>query len=255
MTLLDHLEELRKRVIYSLLAVAVTFLGSWAFARQIFDFMARPIYRFLPAGKKLAFLGITDPFILYVKVAALAGLFIASPFLIYQAYAFVAPGLYKRERRWALPFVIVGTLFFVAGGAFAYMVAFPFAVEFLLGVGQPFDPVITVGKYFGFLMTVMLGLGLMFELPMFLFLLAAAGVVTPRFLLRNFRWAVLLIFIAAAVITPTPDVFNMSIFAVPTVGLYLLGVLGAWIVTRARKKRRAAEAAAEAEAAETSGSQ
>ncbi len=244
MTLLDHLEELRKRLVYSLIAVAVTFLVCWTFARQIFDFLARPIYRFLPAGKKLAFLGITDPFILYVKVAALAGVFIASPFLIYQAYAFIAPGLYKRERRWALPFVLFGTLFFVAGGAFAYTVAFPFAVNFLLGVGQPFDPVITVGKYFGFLMTVMLGLGLMFELPIFLFLLAVAGVVTPRFLMHHFRWAVLLIFIVAAVITPTPDVVNLCIFAVPTVGLYLLGVLGAWIVTRARKKRAAEEAAA-----------
>ncbi len=246
MTLLDHLEELRKRLVYSLIAVGVTFLVAWSFARQIFEFLARPIYRYLPPGKKLAFLGVTDPFILYVKVAALAGIFAASPFLIYQLYAFIAPGLYHRERRWALPFVFFGTLFFVAGGVFAYTVAFPFAINFLLGVGQPFDPVITVGKYFGFLMTVMLGLGLMFELPIVIFLLAAAGVVTPRFLMHHFRWAVLLIFVVAAVVTPTPDVVNLCIFAVPTVGLYLLGVLGAWFVTRAKRKKREAEADAAA---------
>ncbi len=236
MTLLDHLEELRKRIVYSLIAVGVAFFGCWAFAGEIFDFLSRPIYPLLPEGRKLAFLGITDPFILYVKVAALAGVFIASPFLIYQAYAFIAPGLYRRERRWAVPFVLFGTFFFVSGGVFAYTVAFPFAVEFLLGLGQPFDAVITVGKYFGFLMTVMLGLGLMFELPVFIFLAALAGIVTPGFLMRHFRWAVLVIFIVAALVTPTPDVVNLCIFAVPTIGLYLLGVGAAWLVVRKRKK-------------------
>lgn len=235
MTLLDHLEELRKRIVYSLIAVGVSFLVCWAFSETIFEFLARPVYRFLPEGRKLAFLGITDPFILYVKVAALTGIFVASPFLIYQAYAFIAPGLYRRERRWAVPFVLFGTFFFVSGGAFAYLVAFPFAVEFLLGVGQPFDAVITVGKYFSFLMTVMLGLGLMFELPVFIFLAALAGFVTPGFLMRHFRWAVLGIFVVAALVTPTPDVVNLCIFAVPTIGLYLLGVAAAWLVTRKKK--------------------
>jgi len=243
MTLLDHLEELRRRLLHAIIAVVVGIGAAWGFREPIFLFLARPIQPFLPEGRRLAFLGITDPFIVYFKMCALIGVFAASPFLIYQAYAFIAPGLYSKERRYAFPFVLSGTLFFLAGGVFAYTVAFPFAVEFLLGMGEPFEPVITVQKYFGFLITVILGLGLMFELPIFIFLLAVIGVVTPGFLLRNFRWAVLIIFVVAALITPTPDVVNLCIFAVPTIGLYLLGIGAAWAVTRGRKKRREAEEA------------
>lgn len=243
MTLLDHLEELRRRLVYSLIAIVVALFAAWTFRDQIYGFLVRPILPFLPEGKKLAFLGITDPFVIYFKMSALVGIFAASPFLIYQAYAFIAPGLYRRERRYAIPFVMLGSGFFIAGGAFAYTVAFPFAVEFLLGLGTPFEPVITVQKYFGFLMTVILGLGLMFELPMFIFLLASIGVVTPEFLLRHFRWAVLIIFIVAALVTPTPDVVNLCIFALPTIGLYLVGVAAAWVVVRGKRKRKAAEAA------------
>jgi sec-independent protein translocase protein TatC len=232
MSLLEHLEELRNRLLRSLLAVGVAFFVCWAFAGRIFTFLARPIYEYLPEGTRLAFLGVTDPFILYVKVAALAAIFFASPVVLYQIYNFVAPGLYRREKHYALPFVFGGTFFFLAGGLFAYYVAFPFAIEFLLEMGEDFDAVITIERYFGFLMTVILGLGLMFEMPIIILLLAKMGVVTPRFLIRHFRWAVLIIFIIAAVITPTPDVVNLCIFAIPTIALYLLGVAAAWVVTR-----------------------
>jgi sec-independent protein translocase protein TatC len=232
MSLLEHLEELRSRILRSLIAIAVAFFACWAVAERLFAFLARPIYDYLPEGTRLAFLGVTDPFILYVKVAALAAIFFASPIVLYQVYSFVAPGLYRREKRYALPFVLSGSLFFLAGGLFAYYVAFPFAVEFLLAMGEDFDAVITIERYFGFLMTVILGLGLMFEMPILILLLAKMGVVTPRFLIRNFRWAVLIIFVIAAIITPTPDVVNLCIFAVPTIGLYLLGVAAAWVVTR-----------------------
>ena len=232
MSLLDHLDELRKRIVRAVIAVGVAFFACWFFVEPIADFLARPLYKVLPPGKKLAFLGVTDPFILYVKVAALVGLFLASPFVLYQAWRFVAPGLYKHERRWAAPFVVLGTLFFVGGGAFAYYVAFPFAVDFLVGMGGAFEAVITVDRYFRFLLYVILGLGLMFELPIVIFILAQVGVVTPRFLMRNFRWAVLLIFVAAAFITPTPDVVNLCLFAIPTIVLYLLGVGAAALVGR-----------------------
>jgi sec-independent protein translocase protein TatC len=223
MSLIGHLEELRRRVIRSIVAVGVAFFGCWTFVKPITEFLAQPVYDALP-GKKLAFLGVTDPFILYVKVAALAGLFCASPVVLYQVWRFVAPGLYSNEKRWAAPFVVLGSLFFVGGGAFAYYVAFPFAVQFLVGMGSDFEAVITVDRYFRFLLYVILGLGVMFELPIVIFLLAQMGVVTPRFLIRNFRWAVLLIFVAAALITPTPDIVNLCLFAVPTILLYLLGV-------------------------------
>ena len=236
MTLIEHLEELRKRVIRSLTAVAVTFAVCWVFVEPLADFLARPVYAALP-GKKLAFLGITDPFIMYVKIAALVSLFVASPMVLYQFWRFVAPGLYRRERLYAIPFVIFGSLFFVGGGAFAYYIAFPFAVNFLIGMGAAFEPVITVDRYFRFLMVVVLGLGLMFELPLVIFFLAQIGVVTPAFLMRHFRWAVLLIFVAAALLTPTPDVVNLCLFALPTIGLYLLGVGAAALVGRNKAKR------------------
>ncbi len=233
MTLIEHLNELRRRIVRSLLAVFVAFLGCWVFVEEIAGFLARPVYEVVP-DKKLAFLGVTDPFILYVKVAALVALFVASPVVLYQLWRFVAPGLYRRERLYAFPFIFFGTAFFVAGGAFAYYVAFPFAVEFLVQMGSAFEPVITVDRYFRFLMVVVLGLGLMFELPIVIFFLAQIGVVTPAFLMRNFRWAVLLIFVAAALVTPTPDVVNLCIFAIPAIFLYLLGVAAAAISARAR---------------------
>ncbi len=236
MSLFDHLDELRRRILRSLAALAVAFVVCWIFVERITEFLARPIYRLLPEGTRLAFLGITDPFLVYVKVAALAALFLASPWVLYQAWRFVSPGLYHRERRWALPFIFFGTFFFVAGGVFAYYVAFPFAVEFLLGIGQAFDPVITLERYFRFLLYVILGLALMFELPIVIFVLAQIGIVSPAFLMRHFRWAVLLIFVAAAIITPTPDVVNLCIFALPTILLYLVGVGAAALVGKRRSE-------------------
>ena len=232
MSLMAHLEELRGAIVRSLIAVTIGFFACWFFAEEIFSFLARPIYRYLPEGSRLTFLGVTDPFILYIKVAALAALFLTAPFVLYQVWRFVAPGLYRNERLYAFPFVLAGTLFFLAGGLFAYYVAFPFALEFLLGMGDEFEPMITVERYFGFQLTVILGLGLMFQMPVLIFLLAQMGVVTPGFLMRHFRWAVLIIFIAAAILTPTPDVVNLCIFALPTIGLYLLGVGAAALVAR-----------------------
>lgn len=237
MSLLDHLEDLRKRIVYSALALLVATLGSFHWAPEICRFFARPIYdrHLLPEGQKLAFLGITDAFLLYFKTALLAGAFLAAPVILYQVWAFISPGLYPKERRWAAPFVFLGWAFFLAGGVFAYLVAFPFAVQFLLEMGKDFMPVITAEKYYGLLLTIMLGLGLMFELPIVLVLLAKIGLVTPGFLMRNFRWAVLVIFLVSAIITPTSDIVNLCIFAVPTIGLYLLGTGAAWLVTRGKK--------------------
>ena len=232
MSLVEHLEELRQRIIRSVLAVGIAFVGCWIFVEDIAEFLARPIYRALPENTRLTFLGVTDPFLIYVKVAALAAVFVAAPALLFQAWRFVAPGLYQREKRRAVPFIVAGTLFFLGGGAFAYYIAFPFAVDFLIGMGQAFQPMITVERYFRFLLYVILGLGLMFELPIFIFLLAQMGVVTPRFLIRHFKWAVLLIFVAAAFVTPTPDVVNLCLFALPTILLYLLGVGAAALVAR-----------------------
>jgi sec-independent protein translocase protein TatC len=242
MSLLEHLEELRRRVFWSVLALAVAFLPCYYYVDKIFEFLFQPIHKVAP-NLKLAFLGLTDPFIFYFKVAALASVFLAAPFILYQIWAFVAPGLYQREKRLALPFVLLTTFFFLSGGAFAYYVTFPFAAQFLLGIGQNFLPVITIDKYFGFLMTVILGLGLMFELPVFILLLSLMGVVTPGLLMRFWRHAVVVIFIIAAIITPTPDIVNLCICAVPAVALYFLGVGAAYLAVRIRRQREAELAA------------
>lgn len=240
MSLLEHLEELRNRILWSLAALVVAFLACWGFARQIYAFLAVPIEPFLPDGK-LIFLDVTEPFLLYVKVALLAGTFLASPVVLYQAWRFFAPALYRDEKPWAGFFVVCGSLLFIGGGAFAYWIVFPSAVEFLIGVGTDFTPQVTGASYLSFLMTITLGLGLMFELPLLLMVLARVGVVTPRFLLRHFRWAVVGIFVVAAIVTPTPDVFNLCLFALPTLALYLVGIGLAAIVAPKRAKKESLE--------------
>jgi len=252
MSLIEHLEELRRRILYSLVAVAVAFFGCWYFVDEIFTILQRPVLPFLPEGQKLAVFGVPDAFLLYFKMAALASLVLVSPFLLYQIWLFIAPGLYRKERRWAAAFVLTGSLLFLTGGLFAYFVAVPFSLEFLLGLGSRFEQVIAVDRYLRFEMALLLGLGVMFELPLLIFALAGMGVVSPGFLMRHFRWAVLIIFILAAIITPTPDVVNLCIFAVPTLVLYLLGVAAAALVERARRrKEREAEAEAEGQPSRT----
>jgi sec-independent protein translocase protein TatC len=224
MTLLDHLDELRRRILYSVIALFVAFLASWYFAPTVFLWLERPILDVLPAGEQLAFTELSGPFMLYIKVALLTAIFVASPFLLLQLWLFLRPGLYPRERRLAAPFIVFTTIFFVAGGYFGYQVAFPMVVQFLLGVGQDFKQVVTIDTYFSMMSKILLGLGLVFEMPMLMFFLARLGIVTAGQLIRWFRWAVLLIFVTAAVITPTPDVATQTVFAVPMIGLYLLGV-------------------------------
>lgn len=232
MSLIDHLEELRARLLRTVISLVVTLIPCWIWVDEIFAFLQQPILKLLPPGKKLAYTGMTDPFILYFKVAALAAVFLASPYILYQFWRFISPGLYRHEQRYLLPFLFFGSFFFLSGGAFAYYIAFPLAAEFLLEMGKAFEPVITIERYFGFLMTIILGLGLMFELPIVIFILSSIGLVTPRFLMKHFRYAVVIIFIVAAVITPTSDVLNLCVFAIPAILLYLLGVGAAALVPR-----------------------
>lgn len=234
MSLFEHLEELRSRILRSVVVLVLGFFVCFGFAKQIYRVLALPIE---PYVDKLAFSRVQDPFMIYVKVALLAAVFLTSPFIMWQVWRFVSPGLYKRERRMAIPFVVLSSGFFIGGGMFGYFIAFPFAVEFLLGMGEQFEPVIMIGEYLSIQTMILLGLGVMFQLPIVIFLLAQIGVVTPGFLIRHFRWAVVIIFIVAAVITPTPDVINLCIVALPTIALYLLGVGAAWAVQRGKRKR------------------
>ncbi len=238
MSLLQHLEELRKRILWSLLSIVAAAIPCWVFREQMVAFLQKPVLDKLPPGEQLVFLGVPDVLFLYLKVVGLAALFLAAPFVLFQIWLFVSPALYRRERLYVLPFLVFGSLFFLGGGAFAYYVAFPQAVDFLLGMSTQFKAVPEAQRYFGFLLTVILGMALMFELPVMIVLLSALGVVTPGFLLRKFRWAVVLIFTAAAIVTPTPDILNLCLFAVPALVLYLLGIGVAWLVSPRRKAER-----------------
>jgi sec-independent protein translocase protein TatC len=178
--------------------------------------------------------------IIWVQLPLLCSVFLASPWIVYQVWAFIAPGLYKRERRWAAPFVLVTAGLFIAGGLFAYFLAFRFGLEFLLGIGMSnnVQPVVSITEYFDLFVNVTLGVGLVFELPVLIFLLTLLRVASPRFLLRHSRYAILGIVIAAAIITPTPDVFNLMLFAIPMCALYFVGVfLGYLLVLRREGKR------------------
>ena len=240
MSFLDHLEELRRRIIRSLIAVVVGFILCWTFADELYAGLARPIVQILGEmhmDTQLVYTNPTGPFTLYVKLAMLAGVFAASPYVIWQVWGFISPGLYPHERRYAFPFMFLCTALFVSGGAFAYFIAFPAALRFLLNFAHQFKPMITVNEYFGLATTIILGLALVFELPVLLLLLTLLRIVTPRFLVRNFRYAVLLIFIVAAVITPTPDVPTMMLFAAPLMALYFFGVGLSWLVLRMRRRR------------------
>ena len=239
MSFFDHLDELRKRIIYSLIAVAVAFFICFSFARPIFDHMSEPLraaLRDMGLQDQLYFTKPTDAFTLFINLALVIGLFLASPFVLYQVWAFIAPGLYRNERKYAVPFVFFCSALFIAGGLFGYYIAFPFALEFLIGFGgERLVPWITATEYMRTFWTVVLGLGIIFELPVMMLFLGLLGILTPGFLMRNFRYAVLLIFIVAAVITPTADIINLMIFAMPMMALYMVGVGLVWLVARRRR--------------------
>jgi sec-independent protein translocase protein TatC len=233
MGFLEHLDELRKRLLWSLVAIVLAFVAALTQSKRILAFLLRPIRPMLGVERPV-FIDLTEPFLLYMKVALLAALFLSAPFVLYQAWAFIAPGLYPRERRYAFPFVLFATVFFLAGGAFGYYVGFPVASKFLLGIAEEFRPALRISSLFGFQSKIILGLGVVFELPTVIYFLARLGLVTPQFLWRNFKYAILIIFIIAAVITPTPDVVTQCIFAAPMILLYLAGILVAHIFGRAR---------------------
>jgi sec-independent protein translocase protein TatC len=238
MTFLEHLEDLRKRLFWSFASVFIVIVPAYIFSKDIFRFLAQPIAPFLPNGiNDLAFRTLTEPFMLYLKVSFLAAIFISSPFIFYQLWLFVAPGLYKKERKYVVPFVLFTTVFFLGGAAFAYFVAYPFACGFFINLGKDFKPMITVNDFFGLTIKMLLGIGLVFEMPTLVFFLARMGIVTARWMIKNFKYAVLAVFIIAAVITPSPDMVNQAILAFPMLGLYAISILVALIFGKRKKTR------------------
>jgi sec-independent protein translocase protein TatC len=249
MTFFEHLTELRKRIIYSLYAIGIgAFIGVYI-SKYVINYITKPIIKALTDAHLSAELVYTHPagyLNTYITLGVYIGIVLASPMVLYQIWLFVAPALYKHERSAVTGFVFSTVFLFLAGIAFGYFVTLPYILKFLVSFKGPISnikPMITVNEYFDLVLLILLGLGLVFELPILIFFLSLFGIVTPKFLLKNFRYAILIIAVVAAIVTPTPDATTMLIFMAPMVGLYFVGIAVSAVVTRRRERRLAAPAA------------
>lgn len=240
MSFLEHLEELRSRLLKCLAGLGVAFMLALIFAPQMWVLVQQPAetaLRDLGFAPRLIQQSPIDGFMtIYVKLPMLAAIFLASPWVLWQVWSFVAPGLYQRERRFAGPFVLTSAGLFICGGLFAYFVAFRFGLKFLLGVGKDIkvEPLISIVEYLDLFINVTLGVGIVFEIPILIFFLIMLRLTTPKFLIEHSRYAILGIVVVAAVVTPTPDVVNLMIFSLPMILLYFVGVFAGWILTLKR---------------------
>jgi len=238
MSLMEHLDELRKRIVHSAIYLALGFIVAWLFKDWLLNFLQRPL---LKIGKSLVFTHPMDALNLYLQVALLAGAIIASPFILFQVWLFIAPGLYQKERRFVVPFMLATVGLFLTGASFGYFYVLPGAMKILIvQMGHNFTPMITIEDYSSFFLSIILGLGISFELPILIFFLAMFGIVSPRFLWKNIRYAILAVFIVAAIICPSPDPWTMCIYAIPMLALYLIGIGVAWYVHPSRRKAKEA---------------
>ncbi len=267
MSFLEHLDELRKRLIVCVGAVGVTSLIAFAFANRLYDFVMKPLAAMLPhrpsaalsnidpnalklltpeqikalksvqdLGGQLAYTEPTEAFILYLKIAFLVGIILAAPIILWQVWLFISPGLYRREKKFAIPFIVLSTTGFVAGAAFTHYLLFPWMWQFLASFSTEYTLFLPkIDSVFSLYTKMVLGMGLVFQMPTVVYFLAKMRVVTARFLLRNFKYAILIIFIAAAVITPSGDMLTQTLFAAPMIGLYIISIVIAWMFGRRRK--------------------
>jgi sec-independent protein translocase protein TatC len=231
MSFLEHLDELRKRIVASLIGVALGVLASFAFINPIVNFILKPTWQVLPAGSRMIYTQPGEAFGLYIQISLIAGVVLAAPWIMYQVWLFIAPGLYANEKRLAIPFVALGTLGFITGTVVNHYLTFPFMMRFFASFNTAdlvFMP--RLEDVFDLYTKMLLGMGLVFQMPMIVYTLAKLRMVSARFLLKHFKYAFLIIFIVAAVITPTGDMVTQAIFAAPMVGLYLLSIFIAWFV-------------------------
>ena len=233
MSFLEHLEELRQRLVRSAISVFAGFLICFYFSDYIYAFLARPITETLASlnlPPKLVMTNPVDAFNLYIKLSIVGGIFLAAPYILFQLWLFISPGLYRHEKRYIWPFVGMTSGLFFAGGFFAYRFAFPAALKFLLEFGHQFTPMITIHEYWDLALTIIVGVGVVFELPVVILLLSIFGIVTPRFLIKNIRYAVVITAVIAAALAPTPDWTTLFMFWMPLVGLYIISIGLSWLV-------------------------
>src|SRR5579863_4487015 len=242
MSFFEHLVDLRKRLINSAMAIAIGAFIGVSISQKLLGFISRPMQEALRRhhlDDKLIYTSPAGLLNIIITFGIYLGVVLAAPFVLYQVWLFIAPGLYKHERKAVTSFLFSTVFLFIAGISFGYFVMLPYMLDFLTGFQGPFRPLISINEYFDFILIVLLGLGVIFELPVLIFFLALFGIVTPKFLWKNLRYAILIIAIVAAIITPTPDATTMLIFMAPMVGLYFLGIGVAALVVRNKAKRAA----------------
>jgi sec-independent protein translocase protein TatC len=243
MSLMEHLDELRRRIVHSAIYLAAGFAIAWIFRNPFVAFIQAPLNHI---GKSLVFTHPMDPLNLQLQVSLVGGAILASPLILYQVWLFIAPGLYQKERRFVVPFMGATVGLFLGGAAFGYYYVLPGALKILIvDFGHNFTPMVTIEDYSSFFLSIILGLGISFEMPILIFFLAMFGIVSPKFLWKNIRYAILAVFLVAAIITPSPDPWTMCIYAIPMLALYLIGIGVAWWVHPSRRKAKAAKEAAQ----------
>ncbi len=245
LTLLGHLSELRRRLTRVLIVIMLGFVGCYGFSEAVYAFLSQPLVHTLPEGSKLMFTAPQGAFFVYLKVALVSSVFVTSPFTFYQIWAFIAPGLYKEEKQAVIPLACLSAFFFIAGASFCYATVFPIAFQFFMGFAtETIVPMISIEEYLSFALKLLIAFGLVFEMPLFAYFLAKLGLLTPEFMRRNRKYAILCIFIVAAILTP-PDVFSQTLMALPMLVLYEISV---YVAAGARKGRSKKEKRAEEEA-------
>ena len=237
MTFLEHLDELRRRLVHIVAYLGIGFAACFFFHKPIYDFLAIPFTSVALPGTKLVFTNLTDPFTLYMKVAFIAGIFLTSPLCLYEVWKFIAPGLYRKEKKYVLPFLVSSVFLFLAGGAFCYWIVLPQAYRFLIDFGSSFNPMVKIDEYFDLTSMMLLGFGLIFEMPVIVAFLSMFGLVTAGFLWRNFKYSIVIIVALAAIISPTGDASNLMIWAAPMILLYVLSIGVAAMFGRRRKAK------------------
>ncbi len=238
MSFLEHLDELRKRLLHIVSYIGIGFIVCWFFSKPIYNFLARPLTKFLPPGdNKLVYTQLQVPFMMYMKVAFIAGIFLTIPFTLYEVWKFISPGLYRREKKYVIPFLTSSIVLFVGGAVFCYYVVFPAAFQFLVEFGSAFKPMITIDDYLDLVNMMLLGFGLIFEMPVVIGFLSLFGLVSASFLWKKFKYSIVIIVTLAAVISPTGDAFNLMVWSAPMILLYIVSIGVAAIIGRHRKAK------------------
>jgi sec-independent protein translocase protein TatC len=240
MSFFEHLVDLRKRLINSLIAVGIGMVVGFFISNKFVDFIVKPMQgalRDAHLDDRLIYTSPAGYLNLLITLGVYLGIVMAMPVVLYQVWQFVAPGLYRHERRAVTGFIFSSTFLFLSGIAFGYFIMLPYILRFLVSFQGPVRPLISINEYFDLILIVLLGLGLIFETPILIFFLSVFGIVTPKFLLKNFRYAMLIITVVAAIVTPTPDATTMLIFMAPMVLLYFLGILVSYVVLRRKRSR------------------